>query len=473
MNVPFDFRPPSPFIFSAGKAGLLDLRSTRETVFRMAAVVRQWYDRYSTEPGQPLQFPAGHPMTPEFIAACWHAGVPYWIEPAATVPGLTERASRLLNPLPYRWRHALNEYLDCNGDAFAAPVFSPDPDAVFSYLFTSGSSGAPKLVALRRSQMLAAFKSMEAGLLPDKLECWLLCLPLNHIGGTAVVLRSWLNGNSVVDARMASYEDMLAQLSGNESLALASLVPSQLDKLLDLSGANMVHPNFKAVLLGGGPSPNALIEEARSRAVPVMKSYGMTETCAHVISVPADALLSAPFGCSGKPNAGHEIQIRDESGAVLPAGETGLLWVRGPQLITGYADAPAGTEAAFDAEGWFCTGDYARTDAGGWVYIEMRRSDLVVSGGENINPGEVEAILRSEIAGITDIVVGGLPDARWGQKLVAWLVLEGDKPDAETLRITLKKVMPPYMVPAEFRFPARIPRNEMGKIQREALENLF
>lgn len=473
MNVPFNFRPPAPFLFSAEKDGVLTLRSTRETIIRMAAVIRQWHDRYSTEPNQPLQFPAGHRLASEFIAACWHAGVPYWIEPETMVPDHTERAKRLLNPIPYRWKDALDEYLQLNNDTFEAPDEAQNPEAVFSYLFTSGSSGAPKLVALRRSQMLAAFASMQASMLPDKLECWLLCLPLNHIGGAAVVLRSWLNGNSVVDARKAGYDDILAQLSGNESLALASMVPAQLDRLLETGGAALVHPDFKAVLLGGGPSPNALIEEARSRAVPVMKSYGMTETCAHVISVPPESLHSAPFGTSGKPNPGHEIQIKDEAGKLLLAGETGLLWVKGPQIITAYADLPEGTENPFDGNGWFCTGDFARTDADGWVYIEMRRSDLVVSGGENINPGEVEAILRSEIEGVQDLVVSGLPDARWGQKLVAWLVTEGTTPDPDALRLKLKQVMPAWMVPAEFRFPKEIPRNEMGKIRRNELENLF
>lgn len=473
MNLPFNFRPPVPFIFSAATGGLLDLRSTRETVIRMAAVVKRWHTQYCSEPEQPLSFPANHRMAPEFIAACWHASVPYWIEPALASATITARAKHLLNPVPYHWKQALDEYLKNNGDDFPTRSYTDDPESIFSYLFTSGSSGAPKLVALRRAQMQAAFSSMETSLLPDRLESWLLCLPLNHIGGAAVVLRSWLNGNSIVDARMCGYDEMLAQLTGNESLTLASMVPTQLDQLLEIGKALIVHPGFKAILLGGGPSPNALIEEARSRAVPVMKSYGMTESCAHVISVPYKELGNAPFCSSGKANPGHYVQIRDAYGAVLPAGETGLLWLKGPQLINTYADAPANSPASFDADGWFCTGDYARQDSGGWVYIEMRRSDLVVSGGENINPGEVESILRSEIDGIADLVVGGLPDARWGQKLVAWIVFEGDKPDPDKLRSWLKEKMPAWMVPAEFRFPERIPRNEMGKIQREALEKLL
>jgi O-succinylbenzoic acid--CoA ligase len=268
------------------------------------------------------------------------------------------------------------------------------------------------------------------------------------------------------------------------------MVPTQLHQLLNQysgkQGDVMAHEQFQAILLGGGPSDAPLIEAARARKLPVMKSYGMTETCAQIFATPADELFSAPAESSGKllgsPEQGYEAQIRpDESSSaeISKTDQTGLLWLRGPQVIQPSSillpkDAPDAGEVQkhFDDDGWFCTGDYAQLDPNGYLYIEMRRSDLIVSGGKNINPREVEQAIRRAFPELLDIAVIGQPDDYWGQRPVAFLVKPDNAPEysAEAFTEKLRSELPAYMIPREQHYLPEIPRTALGKLKRAELK---
>lgn len=502
--------PLAPFIFTSASdadapAGM-NARSSHETIHRLARVVKLYHQNHAKTAGTPLLFPAGYTLAPELIAACWHAECPFLVMPPETEsgPDFTQKLRRYFDePLPYDWQAALREYLsEMPTDAESVRAFeqkltsesdaasSEAEDGIFAYIQTSGSSGTPKLIALRRAQMLAAARAAGENMKPPQDACWLLCLPLHHIGGASVVLRSWLYGNAVLDLRGAGMEVIARHIRENEAVSMSSMVPTQLHQLLNLDNGKqddvMTHEQFQAILLGGGPSNAPLIEAARARKLPVMKSYGMTETCAQIFATPAEELFSAPAESSGKllgsPEQGYEAQIRpDESSSAqtTQSDETGLLWLRAPQVIqpssiilpTGAPDAGEATKH-FDADGWFCTGDYARLDKNGHLFIEMRRSDLIVSGGKNINPRQVEQAIRRAFPELLDIAVIGLPDKYWGQRPVAFLVRPENTPEysPETFTGKLRSELPAYMIPREQRYLPEIPRTALGKLKRGELK---
>jgi O-succinylbenzoic acid--CoA ligase len=302
---------------------------------------------------------------------------------------------------------------------------------------------------------------------PASDEFWLLCLPLNHIGGASVILRSWIYGNPVIDARNSGYEAMAAQLAYNHSLTFASLVPTQLFRLLQMN-PKPVHSGMRQVLLGGGPSSVSLVQRALEGSVPLVKSYGMTETCAQIASVPASETGDFPPESSGRLFEPNRLEIRNGQGVKLPAGQTGLLWLKGPQVIRGYVYNETG-QNFFDRDGWFCTGDYARVDTEGRLYIEMRRSDLIVSGGENVNPREIEEFIEHSIPGVKEAAVAGVPDDEWGQRVVAFIAGNEQMPDSDKILRLLKKELTGAKMPREIRIVDKLPRNPMGKLLRSEL----
>jgi O-succinylbenzoic acid--CoA ligase len=494
--------PAPPFVFTSvsgaeAPAGM-SARSSRESVMRLARVVRLYHQNHARHPETPLLFPSDYPLAPELIAACWQARCPFLVMPpeAESGPDFRQQIRRYVDePLLYDWQGALSEYLNAmsaNTEAEqelfgeSRPVDPRMDDHIFAYIQTSGSSGSPKCIALRRAQMHAAARAAGQNMKPPEDSCWLLCLPLHHIGGASVVLRSWLYGNAVLDLREAEMERIARHIRENEAVSMSSMVPTQLHQLLNqYSGKQddvMAHEQFQAILLGGGPSDAPLIEAARARKLPVMKSYGMTETCAQIFATPAGELFSAPPESSGKllggPEEGYEAQIRPDKSSSTQTDGTGLLWLRGPQVIQPSSillskDTPDAGEAKkdFDADGWFCTGDYARMDKNGHLFIEMRRSDLIVSGGKNINPRQVEQAIRRAFPELLDIAVIGQPDNYWGQRPVAFLVKPDNAPEysPEAFTEKLRRELPAYKIPRKQHYLPEIPRTALGKLKRAEL----
>jgi len=359
------------------------------------------------------------------------------------------------------------------------------PDELHSIVFTSGSTGRPEAVHLTHGNHLASAVASAFNLGIDRRDDWLCCLPLVHVGGLAIVLRSVLYGTALTltDGFDAP---RVAELFRSGRITLASLVPTMLRRLLALQerltpgSAPEQTRGLRAILLGGGPADPALVEEAVvRRGLPVLATYGMTETASQVATVPPERLDAIrrgdePPGSAGQPLLGAEIEIRapgaEEGDAGVPgrapatAGETGEIWVRGPMVSASSAGA----------DGWFRTGDLGRLDAAGNLWVAGRRDQVIVTGGENVSPERVEAVLAAH-PGVAECAVAGVDDPEWGRSVAAAVVPRHPErpPEPAALAAWCRERLAPFEVPKRWRLVADLPRTAAGKPRRADVAALF
>jgi O-succinylbenzoic acid--CoA ligase len=346
-----------------------------------------------------------------------------------------------------------------------------DLGEVFAVLFTSGTSAAPKGVCLTHENLQAsAFAAaLHLGLRRD--DRWLACLPLHHIGGLSILIRNVLLGASVLIHERFDPAQVSAAI--DDGITHVSLVPTMLGRLLDLRGERPAPASLRGILLGGAAAPPALLERAQKRGFPVFPSYGLTEASSQVATrAPGDPeAASQPNGSVGRALFGTEIRIAGASGEVLPPGREGEILVRGPTVMAGYLGDAEGTSRAL-AAGWLRTGDVGALDQAGTLRVVDRRADLIVSGGENVSPAEVEAVLRDH-PDVAEVGVAGLPDADLGSRVTAWIVLgAGASRRPEDLRRFCRTRLAGFKVPKEIRFAAELPRTSSGKLLRRSLPEL-
>jgi len=419
------------------------------------------------------------------VAACWNLGIPF----IPLSPKLSDRELqdyiRELDPVLIFCDSAnrrriegddviqMDENFFLNAFTFDSRDFQQrnpkdiNEENIFGYFFTSGTSGSPKIVPLKRRQMLSAAASSAENFRPDKNHFWLLCLPLNHIGGISIILRSLIYGSAIY--RLDTFhEEMIKEFLGeNKLFHAASLVPTMLKRLLD-DPLFRTHNEFKAILLGGGPISHSLLKKAVERGIPLVSSYGMTETCAQIIANPLlqPSGTYTPLQSVGKPFPPNEMEIRDEqTQKKLGSMQSGLLWLKGPQVFDGYFNKEL-NKNNFDKNGWFNTGDFGHINGRGQLFIEARRTDLIVTGGENVNPSEVELAIEN-LEQVKEAVVIGIPDEEWGQKVVAVITPQnGDVPEIEELRELLRGQLADFKLPKEVRVMKEIPKTNSGKVKR-------
>jgi O-succinylbenzoic acid--CoA ligase len=293
---------------------------------------------------------------------------------------------------------------------------SVDDERCLAVLFSSGTTGRPKGIELSRRAFIASAIASEKNLgwLDD--DRWLLGLPIAHVGGLSILTRCLLARRTVIIPQEVAEgrrldAAALAQGIAVHRVTLASLVPTQLEWLLADSLAWSPPPHLRAVLLGGAAARPALLERAVERRVPVLTTYGLTEACSQVTTQALGTIHRGELG-SGRPISGVEVRIVD-----------GAIQVRGPTLMTRYVPADAGPGP--DADGWFHTDDLGRLDAAGNLHVLGRRSDLVITGGENVFPAEIEAVLE-RCPGIAAACVFGVPDDTWGELVAVAIVPERD-----------------------------------------------
>lgn len=327
----------------------------------------------------------------------------------------------------------------------------PHPDATWTVLFTSGTTGRPKPVELsRRNHLSSAVVSAWAlGVAPD--DRWLCVLPVSHVGGLAVLVRSVVYGTAAVVHPSFDAPRAAAAL-GEGEVTLASLVPTMLRRMAD-AGLEAA-PGVRAILLGGASSPPDLLEWAARRGLPVLRTYGMTETASQVAT--ADSPKEAN-GLHRKGDAEGSTGARPLPGVSLRIGEGGEILVRGPMVARGSAGG----------DGWLRTGDLGRIDARGLLHVHGRLDDVIVTGGENVASGEVEKALLRHPA-VSDAGVVGLPDPEWGEVVTAVVVATGQVEAAE-LRHHLRERLAGFKVPKEVVFVPALPRGPTGKLDRRRL----
>lgn len=336
--------------------------------------------------------------------------------------------------------------------------FSDDP---LFLMYTSGTTGLPKGVVLTYGNMFtsAAGSAFNLGVLPG--DRWLACLPLFHVGGLSIVIRSVLYGTTVVLHRQFDERRVSASLR-EDGVTHISVVATMLQRLLAADPAPCA-PQVRVVLVGGGPVPEALLERAVALGYPVVQTYGLTETASQVATLaPADA--TARLGSAGKALVTTALRVD------AAQGEPGEILVSGPVVTPGYFRRPEATEAAI-RDGWLHTGDIGRLDADGYLYVLDRRDDLIVSGGENVYPAEVEALIVRH-PGVREAAVVGLPDATWGQVVVAAVVAD-DELDTAELKEWMRARIAGYKVPGRIEKVAWLPMTASGKVQRRLVRELL
>ncbi|WP_252701150.1 class I adenylate-forming enzyme family protein [Natronosalvus vescus] len=335
--------------------------------------------------------------------------------------------------------------------------------------FTSGTSGEPKAVRLTPTNLVssATASAFRLGVSPD--DRWLCCLPMYHMGGLAPVFRSALYGTTVVLQR--SFDPKrTGKLLETAGVTGVSLVPTMLTRLLEAGWTPGEHLRF--VLLGGAPAGEELLERCRRQGVPVYPTYGMTETASQIATTTPEAAFSHP-GTVGQPLVYTDVSIIGDDGTPVGAGETGEIVVSGPTVTPGYLE-PERTDAAFGEHGLH-TGDIGRRDDDGRLWVLDRKSDRIVTGGENVDPGEVQAVLEEHPA-VTDATVVGLPDPEWGERVGALVVDEtgaaADDSSLEphTLRSFCRKRLAGFKCPKTIALAASLPRTHSGTVDREAVE---
>jgi o-succinylbenzoate---CoA ligase len=334
------------------------------------------------------------------------------------------------------------------------------PDRPYSVLFTSGTSGRAKGVVLTRANAIAsaAASSSILDLVPE--DRWLLCLPLFHVGGLSILTRCALRGACVV------LHERFDPAAVNDAIdhgkaTLVSVVGAMLRRILDDRGGRPFPPTLRAIVVGGGPVDRDLIASCPQ----ALSTYGLTETGSMVTLVPPDATPEERQS-AGRPLPGIAIRILGEAGAPVAAGREGAIAVRGPVVMAGYLG-----EKPLRRGGWFRTGDMGRLDRAGCLHIVGRRTDLIVSGGENVYPAEIEAVL-AEVPGVAEAVVVGVPDSEWGEIPMALIVARESALSVADITHFLERRLARYKIPA-IRMSERIPCLSNGKPDRVAIASLL
>jgi len=343
----------------------------------------------------------------------------------------------------------------------AAPP--PDPEVPsdarpMALVYTSGTSGRPKGAVLSRAAFAAAAEASASNLGWRGDDRWLLCMPLAHVGGFSILVRCLLARAAVVMTSSPRFEpEAIAGVLARDRVTLVSLVPTMLVRMLD--GGAAIPGSVRAVLLGGAAADDRLLDRARARGVPVLTTYGLTEACAQVTTQRYGTPPGAEQGV-GEPLPGVAIRI--------VAGE---VHVRSPSLLTGYfpVAGPGARPSPLTADGWLPTGDLGRIDASGRLFIDARRSDLIVTGGENVYPVEVERVLEA-VSEVASACVFGVPDPVWGSTVAAAIVWRSEVDPAAADRALAGAItarLAPHKRPRSIADVSTLDFTTSGKLDRE------
>jgi len=342
-------------------------------------------------------------------------------------------------------------------------------EAVQGVLFTSGTTGRPKGAMLTFNNHLWGATASAFRLGTGPADRWLLCMPLYHVGGIAILFRCCLYGTAVV--LQAGFETgAVARALKTEGVSLVSLVPTMLHRLLESEPDCLTGSALRCILLGGAAASPTLQERCRRLNLPVATTYGLTEAASQVATALPEAATRLP-GSVGRPLMFLQVQIVDQARQSLPAGETGEILVAGPTVMRGYYRQARAT-AQTVRNGWLHTGDMGYLDTGGNLWVVQRRADLIVSGGENVYPVEVENLLRQHPA-VVDACVVGLADETWGQRVAAVVVAGQPGLSESELVAFCRERLAGYKQPRLIRFVDSLPLTASGKVRRGEVEKLL
>ncbi|MEQ6377614.1 o-succinylbenzoate--CoA ligase [Bacillaceae bacterium S4-13-56] len=336
--------------------------------------------------------------------------------------------------------------------------------STFTLMYTSGTTGFPKGVPLSYGNHWWSAIGSALNLGIHEEDCWLAVLPLFHVGGLSVIHKSVIYGMSI-----RLYEGYDTKMVANElrkgEITIMSVVTMMVQQLIEEENPETFSSNLRCMLLGGGPAPQHLLEQGKSLGVPIFQSYGMTETASQMVTLsPEDSLRK--IGSAGKPLFPGELKIVKNNRSAHP-NEVGEIHVRGPMVMNSYL----GREHERSEDGWLSTGDLGYIDDEGYLYVKDRQKDVIISGGENIYPAEIEHVLIQHPA-VKEVAVVGHSDKKWGQVPVAFVVVKNAFSQEELYEFC-KKELASYKVPKRYYSISTLPRTASNKIQRHKLIELL
>ncbi len=432
----------------------------------------------------------GGAMLPVLIFAAARAGLAFTpINYRLSADGIQALIERLPEPLVIvdsRYRDMLGDASDrvMTTDEFLTTAHSaepaaefPDPDSVAIVLFTSGTTSAPKAVELSHNNLTSYVTSTVEFESAQVSEAALICVPPYHIAGVSAALSNLYAGRKMVYLPHFDAQEWV-RLIDAEQVTTATVVPTMLDRIvIVLKAGGHQLPSLRNLAYGGSKVGLPLVRRALELLphVGFVNAYGLTETSSTIAVLTPDdhrgaqsasaAHVAKRLGSVGRPVPGIELQIRDETGAVLPPGESGELFVRGEQVSGRYA----GIGSVLDDDGWFPTRDIALLDEDGYLFISGRSDDTIIRGGENISPAELEEVLI-EHSHVHDVAVVGVDDPQWGQAIVAVVVpAAGIDPDPEELREHVRQRLRGSRTPDRVVFRDELPTTATGKVLRRQI----
>jgi fatty-acyl-CoA synthase len=353
----------------------------------------------------------------------------------------------------------------------ARPAHFHDPAIL---MFTSGTTGKPKGVLLTHGNLWWNSVNVDSRVDTHRWDTTYAVAPLFHIGAlNSFVIRTISRGGTVLIRRTYEPGQFLADMVEHRVNTVFA-VPAMLSAVLRLPGALDADLSaLRALVVAGAPVPPALIEQFAERGVLLQQAWGLTETSPFATHLPPERTLEK-LGSAGIAMPHTEVRIVDvETNQPLPAGVAGEVVVKGPNVTPGYWEDPAATRAAFDRDGWFHSGDIGYLDSDGYLFIVDRLKDMVITGGENVYPAEIERKLAAA-PGVQDIAVVGAPDAEWGETVVAVVSqLPGATVTLENLRGYGATKLARYKLPRRLVVVDQIPRNASGKLDKVAVRRML
>jgi len=351
--------------------------------------------------------------------------------------------------------------------------FDPSADAI--QMYSSGTTGHPKGAVHTHAAVLANLSQLAAVAPLDPGDRYLIVAPMYHAAAMITMLHAAASGATLVlqrDFRPAETVRVLAEDRVTATLLVPAMIHACMATVLDLHRRKF--PDLRLIAYGGSPmAPELLRQAIDAFGCDFAARYGTTESLVMTWLPPESirrALNDEPrlLESAGRPLPGVELMAVDQHGRALPLGEKGELVVRGPQVMRGYWNQPQATSEVF-RDGWLRTGDIGQFDGDGHVYLVDRAKDMIVSGGENIYPHEIEDVVRSHPA-VSDVAIIGVPDDKWGETVMAFIVPRpGATVAAESVESHCRKRLGGYKVPRCIEFVDHLPRNSAGKVLKREL----
>ncbi len=361
-----------------------------------------------------------------------------------------------------------DDWLGAQSDA--EPELAGGDDDLLFIMYTSGTTGPPKGVMHTHETVMWAIQTVNSTADFQVHDRFLNSLPMFHVGALTPSLCVTYRGLTLVAMRSFDPNDAWKQIE-DERITTTLLVPAMLQFMLGVYDAERHRTSaLRWVMSGAAPVPLELIKTYESMGIEIHQVYGLTETCGPACLITHEDALSRA-GSTGRSFFHTDVRVVREDGSDCDPGEPGEVLVRGSHIMTGYWNRPEATAEAI-VDGWLHTGDVATMDADGFVTIIDRTKDMLISGGENVYPAEIENVLLGHPA-ITDAAVIGVPSARWGESPLAVVVVSDDDVSAEDVMAHTRGKLAPFKTVKKVEFVTEIPRNPSGKILKRELRERF